>query len=170
MVIDTNRTVIRPFAEEDAIPAFSWFGDSKVMKFTPSGPDTTLASTIDRIAYYHEHQEQYGCAKWIILDKYSMKPIGDSGLMYFPEYQCFELGYRLLPEYWNQGLATEVATAWVQHSFQKMNHSNLMAFTHPENLASIRVLEKLGFIFSHQARLMGMNSKVFNIYSNNPKG
>ncbi len=49
------------------------------MKFTFRGTDITLEPTISRIAYYLEHQEQYGYAKWIILDRYSMKPIGDSG-------------------------------------------------------------------------------------------
>jgi RimJ/RimL family protein N-acetyltransferase len=154
---------MRPFSEEDAIEAFSWFGDPDVMKFTPHGPDATLESTIERIEHYLEHQSKYGYAKWIILERNSMKPIGDAGPMYFPECQCFELGYRLLPGYWNKGIATEVASAWVQLRFQIPGLMNLMAFTHPENLGSIRVLEKTGFKFAHQECLMGMESMVFNI-------
>ena len=74
-----------------------------------------------------------------------MKPIGDSGPLYFPGYQTFELGYRLLPGFWNQGIATEVATAWIRYCFQVLGLKNLMAFAHTKNLASIRVLEKSGF-------------------------
>jgi len=156
---------MRPFSEADAIEAFSWFGDPVVMKFTPHGPDTTLESTIERIDHYLEHQSKYGYAKWIILERNSMKPIGDAGPMCFPECQSFELGYRLLPGYWNKGLATEVALAWVQLRFQIPGLMNLMSFTHPENVASIRVLEKVGFNFSHQECLMGMESMVFKIPS-----
>lgn len=163
--LQTARTIIRPFSEDDAIQAFSWLGDPEVMKFTPHGPDATLALTIARIAHYHEHQAQFGFAKWIILDRNSMKPIGDSGPLYFPECQRFELGYRLLPGYWNQGLATEVASAWVRQCFQKLGFKNLMAFTHLDNLASARVLEKVGFKFNHSQQLMGMNSSVFYIHS-----
>ena len=123
---------------DDAIQAFSWFSDQEVMKFTPHGPDITLESTIARLAGYIEHQQEYGFAKWIIIDRNTLKPIGDSGPLYFPECQTFELGYRLLPGFWNQGIATEVVTA-------------------------IRVLEKSGFQFSHQECLMGMESRVFNL-------
>jgi RimJ/RimL family protein N-acetyltransferase len=161
--LQTTRTVMRPFSEADVIEAFSWFGDPAVMKFTPHGPDATIESTIERIKHYLEHQSNYGCAKWIILERNSMKPIGDAGPMYFPECQSFELGYRLLPGYWNKGLATEVALAWVQLRFQIPGLMNLMAFTHPENAASIRVLEKVGFNFSHRDHLMGMESMVFKI-------
>ena len=83
--------------------------------------------------------------------------------MYFPDCQIFELGYRLLPGFWNQGIATEVATAWIRYCFQVLGLKNLMAFAHTKNLASIRVLEKLGFQFSHQECLMGMESRVFNM-------
>ncbi|WP_347990358.1 GNAT family N-acetyltransferase [Methylomonas sp. AM2-LC] len=163
--LQTARTILRPFTEDDAIQSFSWFGDPEVMKFTPHGPDINLESTILRITHYIEHQNQYGYAKWIILDRNTMKPIGDSGPMYFPECHSFELGYRLLPSFWNQGIATEVTSAWIRYYFQILELKYLMAFTHTKNLASIRVLEKTGFQFSHQERLMGMDSMVFNIAS-----
>ena len=51
----------------------------EVMKFTPYGPDITLESTLSRIAHTIEHQQQYGFAKWIIIDRNTMKPFGDSG-------------------------------------------------------------------------------------------
>ena len=163
MELQTERTILRPFTLDDAIQAFSWLGDQEVMKYTLHGPDITLELTLSRIAGYIEHQQQYGFAKWIIIDRNTLKPIGDSGPLYFPECQTFELGYRLLPGFWNQGIATEVATAWIRYCFQVLDLKNLMAFVHTKNLASIRVLEKSGFQFSHQECLMGMESRVFNM-------
>ena len=69
----------------------------------------------------------------------------------------------MLPGFWNQGIATEVATAWIRYCFQVLDLKNLMAFAHTKNLASILVLEKTGFQFSHQDYLMGMDSRVFNL-------
>ncbi|RIZ69791.1 MAG: N-acetyltransferase [Methylococcales bacterium] len=69
----------------------------------------------------------------------------------------------MLPGFWIQGIATKVATAWIRYCFQVLGLKNLMAFAHTKNLASIRVLEKLGFQFSHQECLMGMESRVFNM-------
>ncbi|MGZ5008363.1 MAG: GNAT family N-acetyltransferase [Methylobacter sp.] len=161
--LQTARTVMRPFSEADAIEAFAWFGDPLVMKFTPHGPDTTFESTVERIKHYIDHQSKYGYAKWIILERNSMKPIGDAGPMYFPEYRSFELGYRLLPDYWNRGLATEVALTWALMRFRIPGLINLKAFAHPENIASIRVLEKVGFKFIDRADLMGMESMVFKM-------
>lgn len=83
--------------------------------------------------------------------------------MLCPECQGFELGYRLVPAYWNKGLATEVASAWVSHSVRRLGLKDLMAFSHPENLASVRVLEKRGFVFSHQQRLMGMEATMYRL-------
>jgi RimJ/RimL family protein N-acetyltransferase len=160
--LQTARTILRPFTEEDAIQTFSWFGDPEVMKFTPHGPDITMESNILRITNYIEHQNKYGYAKWIILDRYTLQPIGDSGPMYFPECHAFELGFRLLPSFWNQGIATEVTSAWLRYCRQILDLKNLMAFAHTGNLASMRVLEKTGFQFSHQKRLMGMDSMVFS--------
>ncbi|WP_442498061.1 GNAT family N-acetyltransferase [Methylobacter sp. sgz302048] len=159
--LQTSRTILIPFSTDHATEAFTWFGDPEVMKFTPFGPDKSVDATLDRIRHYLEHQAQYGFAKWIILERGSGKPIGDSGLMYCSELKRFELGYRLLPDYWNKGLATEAASAWVQHGAHALGLKDLMAFTHLDNFASIRVLEKVGFRFSHQAFLMGMPSKVF---------
>lgn len=164
--LQTARTLLRPFSTNYAEEAFTWFGDPEVMKFTPSGPDESVDATLERIRHYLEHQAQYGFAKWIILERGSGKPIGDAGPMYCSECRRFELGYRLSPNYWNKGLATEVASAWVQHGVQVFGLNDLMAFTHPDNLASVRVLEKVGFRFSHRAFLMRMPSRIFILPDN----
>jgi len=40
--IETSRLILRPFESSDAEVAFAWFGDPIVMRFTPTGPDTSL--------------------------------------------------------------------------------------------------------------------------------
>jgi RimJ/RimL family protein N-acetyltransferase len=64
-------------------------------------------------------------------------PLEDSGLI--------ELGYRYIRAAWGRGIATEAARAVVDHAFRALGIDPLVAVAHPENRASRRVLEKLGF-------------------------
>lgn len=54
------------------------------------------------------------------------------------------LGYRLRPPHWGKGLATEGSSALLEHGFDAVRLSSVWASTTPDNVASQRVLEKLG--------------------------
>ena len=158
--IQTGRLTLRPFTPEDVREAFGWFGHPVVMFYTPSGPDRDMADTTARIASYQRHQTEWGFSKWIIADHNSGRPIGDAGLSFTPEYDWVDFGYRLARPYWGQGLATEAASAWVERAFGELKLSRLVSIVHPENRASIRVLEKLGFCEERRGVVMGMTSIV----------
>ena len=64
--IDTSRLILRPFESDDVEAAFGWLGDPTVMRFTPTGPDTSIEQTKARLANYQEHQTVHGFSKWII--------------------------------------------------------------------------------------------------------
>lgn len=55
-----------------------------------------------------------------------------------------ELGWRLLPEFWNMGYATEAAKAAIDYAFSRLHVPEVVSFTVPENAASLRVMSKLG--------------------------
>jgi RimJ/RimL family protein N-acetyltransferase len=59
---------------------------------------------------------------------------------------CVEMGWRLSSAHWGKGLATEAARAVVDEAFDHHDFLELVAFTVPENLASRRVMEKLGMV------------------------
>lgn len=161
--IETTRLVLRPFESGDAEAAFDWFGDPIVMRFTPTGPDTSIEQTKVRLANYEEHQTEHGFSKWIVLDRGLDRPIGDSGLLALKGYGWIDLGFRLAQPYWGKGLATEAASAWVHAAFDDFHIDRLTAFVHPENVASIRVLEKLRFHAERRDTIMGMNSILFRL-------
>jgi len=60
-----------------------------------------------------------------------------------------ELGFHLRPKFWGRGLAPEAARAVIDFAFGTMGAKGLSAGHHPQNLASKRVIEKLGFRYSH---------------------
>ncbi|PYT71648.1 MAG: hypothetical protein DMG39_12410 [Acidobacteria bacterium] len=96
--------------------------------------------------------------------------IGDSGLLVLQDYGWVDLGFRFAQPYWGKGLATEVASAWVRTAFDELGVSRLGAFVHPENVASIHVLEKVGFRAERHEMVMGMDSIVFSLDVKTSKG
>ena len=69
---------------------------------------------------------------------------------YKPEECIYELGFHLRPAHWGKGFAVESARAVIAHAFDSLGAQQLFAAHHPENLASRKVLEKLGFRFTHE--------------------
>jgi RimJ/RimL family protein N-acetyltransferase len=59
---------------------------------------------------------------------------------------CVEIGWRLAPEFWGQGIATEGARAVLHHAFTALALPEIVAFTVPANHRSRRVMEKLAMI------------------------
>jgi [ribosomal protein S5]-alanine N-acetyltransferase len=160
--IQTARTTLRPFIEADAEAAFEWFGDAEVMRFTPAGPDITIAHTRERIIRYIQHQTHHGFSKWLILERESGLPIGDAGLQLLEELGPVpDVGFRLIRSRWQRGLATEVAAAWVLRSLTIHGLDRLNAFAHVDNVASHRVLEKVGFLRTKREMIMGMDSFTY---------
>ena len=72
-----------------------------------------------------------------------------------------DVAYRLLPAYWGRGLATEVAIASVQFGFDRLGLKRIVGLVMPENVASIRVLEKAGLSYAETVAFWG---KQFSKY------
>jgi len=164
--IETRRLILRPFEPTDVEAAFGWFGDPVVMRFTTTGPDKSIAETKARLAGFVEHQKAHGFSKWLVLERDSGTAIGDSGLLVLQDYGWVDLGFRFALAYWGKGLATEAASAWVRAAFDDFGLIRLGAFVHPENVASIRILEKVGFRAERRGKVIGMESIVFFMDAN----
>jgi RimJ/RimL family protein N-acetyltransferase len=159
--IETPRLTLRPFQDGDAAQAFAWFGEREAMRYSPNGPDRTPARTRVRLQVYQDHQRRHGFSKWLITERASGRPIGDAGLLHLPQAGEIELGYRLARPWWGQGLATEAAQGWVRHGLEVLGIPRLIAFAHPDNAASIRVLEKVDFSFRRMDWMAGMHAAVY---------
>jgi ribosomal-protein-alanine N-acetyltransferase len=159
--LDTPRLVLRPFTLDDTEAAFRWFGDPEVMRFIPSGADRSPEETRQRLARYREHQARHGFSKWIVRERSSGEAVGDSGLLRLEEPERIDLGFRLARSCWGRGFATEAARAWVHAAFADFGLARLTAFSHPRNLASRRVLEKVGFRRTGHSRVVGMEAYTY---------
>ncbi|PTY36582.1 hypothetical protein BGP77_04605 [Saccharospirillum sp. MSK14-1] len=61
-----------------------------------------------------------------------------------------EIGWRLLPQTWGQGIATEAAKALLNHAFENLRLERVIADIHPDNLRSKGVARKIGLMNTHQ--------------------
>lgn len=159
--LETARTRLRPFQPSDVEVAFGWFRDPEVMRFIPHGADMTLEASAARIGRYLEHEAKHGFSKWIICDAETGVSMGDSGFFHLPDLRRVELGYRLARPWWGRGLATEVASKWVEVARAWYGFESVYAFAHPENGASLAVMKKIGFQYSHREELYGMDAPLY---------
>ena len=87
---------------------------------------------------------KYGFGRGACILKSTGEQIGFAGLKYLEELGEVDVAYRLLPKYWGLGLATEAALASVRYGFADLDLKRIIGLVMPENIASVRVLEKTG--------------------------
>jgi ribosomal-protein-alanine N-acetyltransferase len=103
------------------------------------------------------HWRQHGFGRWAFIDKMNQKLVGHGGLEILENTCDVEVNYLLTRDFWNNGLATEAAHAIVQYGFDVLRLERLVAIAHPNNRASIRVMEKIGMhydaeVYYHDVR------------------
>jgi RimJ/RimL family protein N-acetyltransferase len=162
-VLETQRLILRPFKESDIEAAHVWFGDPEVFRFYTYGPYQSLEDTANRIREYCRQFEKHGFGKWVVIDKAAGVPIGDAGLMLEEETDEVHVGYKIARSHWGQGIATEAAQEWVRHGFDSLGLKRIAAFIHPQNAASIRVVQKLGFSFCRYKREAGIDWSIYEL-------
>ncbi len=123
--------------------------DPAVMRFTPARIPQSEAQTRDRIRAQVQKQrdlEPFGI--WLAEEKQTGDFIG--WFMLLPTQTGeLELGFMLVSDKWNRGFATEVGRALMDFA-QSNKAVRIFARTSLDNIASIRVLEKLGFLYSRK--------------------
>jgi ribosomal-protein-alanine N-acetyltransferase len=156
--IETARLCLRPLASIDLENYTQHiFADAEVMRYLPKR-DLAPSERAERtIAFFNSHWSQRGYGVWAVTNKVDGQFIGHCGLNYLPDIAEVEVLYALRRADWGQGLATEAARASVRFGFESAGLSRLIALAVPENIASRRVLEHLGFTYEKDAHYFGLN-------------
>ncbi|HUJ40580.1 MAG TPA: GNAT family N-acetyltransferase [Candidatus Acidoferrales bacterium] len=146
--LSTPRLGFRHWSAADLPLALSLWGDAQVTRLIggPFSPQDVEQRLRREIALQDSRTVQY----WPIFLLAGGDHVGCAGLRPFQQSDhVFELGFHLLPAFWSKGLAQEAARAVITYAFSTLHASALFAGHHPENAASRRVLEKLGFHYTH---------------------
>ena len=120
-------------------------GDPVAMRFTHAQPD--IDACRHHVAVHERQRRSVGCAPWTIVEKAGGTIIGWGGLYEDPFDPGWgvEVAYLFSPSAWGHGYATELVTRCVDVARGELGLASLIAFAHPENAGSRRVLEKTGF-------------------------
>lgn len=149
-ITETDRLLLREFDEGDVEAFYRMGSDPAVIRYTldPGGGLKSLEHALEVLrARPLADYQKYGYGRWACVDKASGEVIGFAGLKYLDDLQEVDIGYRFLPQYWGQGLATEASRAVMEYARQHLDRRQIIGLTALEHAASIRVLEKLGFAF-----------------------
>lgn len=144
--ITTDRLLLRPFQKEDTVGFFQMNNDPLVLQYTGDVPFADEAAAEAFLTGY-QHYQNYGYGRWTVLQQATGEYLGFCGLKYHPETGDVDLGFRFLRECWGHGYATEAAAACLEYAFDVLELPCVIGRAQAENLASIRVLEKIGMQF-----------------------
>ncbi len=114
-----------------------------VLKYVDDTPFKCIEEAIEFCLNYGPYSRQ-GCGRWIIVFRETKEVLGWCGLKYEPKTEEIDLGYRLHKRYWGKGYATEGAIGALKYGFEVMKYKTIVARARHENIASIRVMQKLG--------------------------
>lgn len=151
--IETARLLLRQATSDDLD---EWgqrlFADPDVIRYMPKRDLTPRARAERAFNVYNQLWAEHPCGGWLITDKGDGQLIGHCELEYLPETDEVELGYALAKAYWGKGIATEAARAAVRFGFESAKLERIIAVVVPENIASWKVLEHIGFVYEKNAR------------------
>ncbi len=145
-ILETQRLRLRRLRDEDAPfildllnqPSFlEHIGDKGVRdlngarEYIRQGPAAT--------------HEAHGYGLDLVMHKASDDKMGICGLVRRDTLDHPDLGYAFLPSFWRNGYALEAARGVLTHARDRLGIGRILAIVSPENAASIRLLEKVGF-------------------------
>lgn len=89
--------------------------------------------------------------------------IGWSGLQPLEDTGEIEVSYGLIREYWGRGIALEAARAWLKFGFGQLDFDRIVAVADKDNVASWKIMEKLGMRYEREEEHYGMECVVYAI-------
>lgn len=138
----SDRMVFRAWREGDLECFHTLCSDPQVMRHVGDGRAWSRERTAEFIASAGETLRRKGYCQWALIHKADRQLIGYCGFVASQAEP--EIGWRLSPRYWGRGLATEAARAALRHGFETLGFQRVLATVQEGNVASIRVVEKLG--------------------------
>jgi RimJ/RimL family protein N-acetyltransferase len=161
VTLETDRLILRPLRESDLDAYARICADPDVVRHV--GAPFSRAEAWLHIATMLGHWQLRGYGMWAVEERSSGAMVGRIGL-YEPEgWPGLELGWMLARSHWGRGLATEGARAALGFAFGVLRRPHVISLIRPENVASIRVAEKLGERLEGRSRALGAETLVYGI-------
>ena len=147
IIFQTPRLILRQITLHDAPLILELNSNPEIVKYVHEPTLKTVEQAEEIITNIILPQYKNNLGRWAIITKDNNDFIGWCGLKYRPEIDEIDLGYRLMQKAWGKGFATEAAAKTLEYGFRTLNIKLITGRAHIENLASIKVLEKIGMDF-----------------------
>jgi ribosomal-protein-alanine N-acetyltransferase len=150
--IETERLLIREIMLADEQGMWELDRDEEVHKYLDNHPFEKIEQTRELIANIRKQYIEIGIGRWAIIKKDSTEFVGWTGFKLMKEsinhhVNYYDFGYRLVKRFWGQGFATEAGKAALKYGMEALQLKDIYGMTDPDNLASRKVLEKIGMIY-----------------------
>lgn len=143
--IITERLKLREIKTDDAESIYKILSNPDVIKYDTFDLFTNMKQAYDLIDWFKTQYRDKRSIFWGISLTSQSDIIGWCKCeIEVPKVRA-DLGYDLNPDYWNKGIMTESLKAVIEYVFQTLNINRIEATVSTMNMASIKVLEKLGF-------------------------
>lgn len=144
--LETPRLFLRRMQASDAGALFQVLSDDEVTQYYDDATFTDISQASEQIEAWENGYIHRRGIRWGIVHKESGGLIGTCGMYgIHPWHLRASIGYELARPFWRQGFMTEALSALLALGFNAMGLNRIDAVVMPENSASIRLLEKLGF-------------------------
>ena len=144
-ILETDRLLLREIQREDFDELYRMNSDPDVMKYVGDGTTRNHDQMEKELDILMSHYiRKPGLGIWATILKISNTFVGASGLVYYDNTPEIEIGYRMLKEHWNKGYATEASFGLLNYGFAVLKLAKIVSSAHVDNMASQRVMQKIG--------------------------
>ena len=167
--IETARLRLRRFTPDDLDDFASICSDPEVMQHIGEGNPLSKEEAGPHLSGYIKYWEKHGFGRFALTHKEHGELIGYCGfrLFNYPGLRLFddtpEIVFMLKRTSWGMGLAAEAARACLRYGFEQLKFPLIVAITMSENIASLRVLERIGMKYKTDTRYMEFDCKVYKL-------
>jgi ribosomal-protein-alanine N-acetyltransferase len=146
-ILTTQRLVLRQITIKDAAALYALRSNETVMQYIDKPLAKSLADAVELIEKTMDALTYNDGITWAICLADDLTMIGTIGYWKFrKEHYRAEIGYLLLPEYQGKGIMFEAMQTVIRYGFQQLHLHSIEANVNPDNVASIGILEKNGFV------------------------
>ena len=154
LTLETERLILQPVKMEDAEFILELYNSPNFIKFIG---DRNLRTVEDAETYIKEkflpHVEKHGFGSYVIITKSDTKKIGNVGIYVRDGLNAPDIGFSFLSEFEGKGYGFEASKKLMEIAFSEFGLKKISAITTKENIASQKLIEKLGLKFQSIVQL-----------------
>ena len=152
--LQTPRLTLRSPRDAEALLAVS--GDPEAMRYVGDSRTRNLEELRRAIARGIVLESERGFNMFVVVRRTDGQVLGDCGLSIWKPTGETEIGWRFAKEHWGHGFAHEAALEVLRFAAEEVGLRRLISVIHPENLASRKLAERLGFVVEREDAHLGV--------------